>query len=354
MKIVNYTNKSRWNQIVKSFSNWDVYYLNEYAVSFMLHGDGVPYLIYYSDESCRICQVIMKNDIGKSKFFSNCLAQNKYFDISTPYGYGGPLSDGVVTEKSKVNFTKKLNDFAKKNKIVTQFVRFHPLYQNHLDYENVFEIQVVKDTIFVDTTKLDEINSNLDSKNRNMIKKAIKNGVKVTIDYGSKIAEFIDIYESTMDENHARKYYYFEKSYYEYIISNMSENTIFFYASNENGEIISAAIFFFNDKYMHYHLSGTKKEYRSFASMNLILYEAALWANKNGIIQLHLGGGLNTDDGLFRFKYKFNGKGKLPFAIGRNIFSKKTYDYLLKKRFELDSNFDKNNGNLIQYRKELT
>ena len=43
MEIITIEDKDKWNEIVKSFPHWDVYYLNEYAKSFGIHGDGVPY-----------------------------------------------------------------------------------------------------------------------------------------------------------------------------------------------------------------------------------------------------------------------------------------------------------------------
>ena len=40
LKIITTNNANQWNDIIKSFPSWDVYYLYEYAYSFELHGDG--------------------------------------------------------------------------------------------------------------------------------------------------------------------------------------------------------------------------------------------------------------------------------------------------------------------------
>ena len=154
-----------------------------------------------------------------------------------------------------------------------------------------------------------------------------------------------------MKENCASSYYFFEQEYYDYIIKEMSNNTVCFY-SYTDGIMIGTAIFFYNDKYMHYHLSGLLKDYRNMASMNLLLNDAAVWASNRGIKFLHLGGGVSTTDSLFKFKKQFNKNGKLPFYIGRNIFNKKAYDELLNIRKKIDSNFNVNNAHFIQYRKE--
>lgn len=40
MKLVR--DREEWNRLVKSFPNWDIYYLYEYVRSLELHGDGSP------------------------------------------------------------------------------------------------------------------------------------------------------------------------------------------------------------------------------------------------------------------------------------------------------------------------
>ena len=351
MQVITYLDKEKWNSIVKSFLKWDIYYLHEYAVSFMKHGDGYPLLFYYEDINCRLCYVAMLNDISQIKVFGGALPTSKYFDLTTPYGYGGPIIEGNFDALSQKKFMNELNDYCKQNNIVSQFVRFHPLLNNYIHMKDICEISQIKETIVIDTATPEVINNNMDSKNRNMIRKAPKKGVSIKRDTGKHIDEFIKIYEATMEDNCASSYYFFEREYYDYLIKEMSNNTVYFY-SYVDDIMISAAIFFYNEKYMHYHLSGMLKEYRNMASMNLLLNEAAVWAFKHGIKFLHLGGGVSATDGLYKFKKQFNKNGKLPFYIGRNIFNKKVYDELLNIRKKIDSNFNVKNSHFIQYRKE--
>lgn len=348
-KIIEAEDKFQWNNLVKSFENWDIYYLNEYAYSFSIHGDGRPFLLYYEDENCKMCDVIMKQDIHNFDELSN-IPKNQLFDCITPYGYGGLLCSGNVTKESYNIFYHNVKKFADDQKIVSQFIRFHPLIGNGVDLSDNIKILNLKQTIFVDTTSKDGIFNNMDKKNRNMIRKAQKNQVDIIYDKGEHLSEFIKIYNSTMNNNHADKSYYFSKEYYEYIINEMKENLIFFYAVYEN-KIISASIFFYNDKYIHYHLSGTLEEYKHLGATNLLLYKVALWANEHHIEAFHLGGGVSSKDSLFDFKKKFNKNGYLEFKIGRIIFNQEQYDFLIQRRIEKDKKFDKNNNFLIQYRK---
>ena len=54
MYVIKWNDKEEWNTQVHSFKDWDVYFLCEYAVSLMLHGDGFPYLFLFEDSKMRM------------------------------------------------------------------------------------------------------------------------------------------------------------------------------------------------------------------------------------------------------------------------------------------------------------
>lgn len=348
--VIELSESKKWNNIVKSFKNWDIYYTNEYATSLMLHGDGEPKLVYWEQGMKRVCYILMIEDLANVHIFKDYLNEGEYYDATVPYGYGGPLMSEYMTEEECNCFYNELCKELKKNNIISQFVRFHPLFAEQRCFYDNFEAVSFKDTIFIDTSDEENIWENMESSNRNMIRKSIKMGVKIYHDKGENINHFIDIYNETMDGHRAEDYYYFDKKYYDFLINNMSNNIEIFY-SYLGDIIIGASIFFYNDKYMHYHLSGVRKDYRKYASTNLLLYEAAKWANHCGIKKLHLGGGLNKEDSLFKFKKKFNKKGIVPFYVGRSICDNDKYETLLDIRQKIDATFDRNNSFLIQYRK---
>jgi hypothetical protein len=315
----------------------------------MLHGDGEPMLICYEDESARMCYVLMKNDIAGCALFKDRLPPGEFFDCETPYGYGGPLIDGEFSESSQKIFLAQLDTFCKENGIISQFIRFHPLLANQAFFSEISENVYMRDTIYIDTSSEDIIFANLDSKNRNMIRKARKAGVQVVRRPIGDYKAFLEMYCETMRQHNADDFYYFSEEYFEFMGNALKSNATIFYAMLDNRPI-SGAVFLFNDKIMHYHLAGMHREYRNLAAGNLLLYEAAGWAERNGITQMHLGGGLSENDSLFLFKKQFNKNGRLPFYVGRTIFIRSTYDWLLQVRKQLDPEFDVNNHFLIQYR----
>lgn len=333
---------------MKRFSDWDVYYLCEYAYSFKLHGDGEPLLFYYTDEDMQLCYVVMKADIAMDKRFDGVIECGKWFDLETPYGYGGPLVDGNVSEKSQRLFLSELSTYCKNNRIVSQFIRFHPLLDNATKLPLVFETRYLRDTIYIDTSAKDLILKNMDSKNRNMVRKAQKNGVSIVCKSIEEYLPFKDLYAETMQKDNAEEYYIFNDDYFN-AQNAMKDNSCIFYAMRENRPV-AGAIIYYNDRFAHYHLAGSHTEDRKYAPSNLLLYEVACWASEKGIKSFHLGGGMAPDDNLFGFKKQFNKLGRLPFYVGRTIFDRDGYNYLLNIRKKSDLLFEKNNKRMIQYR----
>lgn len=349
MEIVCIHQKDRWNEIVKEFKQWDIYYLNEYVHSLQLHGDGVPYLIYCEKDGSKLCYAVMQNDIAEFVPLSQYVPRGKYYDWTTPYGYGGPLTEGIISRQWIEEFMRELTEWCGKHGIISQFFRFHPLLQNQKVIESVSDVIYMKKTVYIDTLSEDIIFKNMTPNNRNMVRKAKKNGVNIVIDRGERLETFIKIYEATMKNNGAESYYYFEKEYFEDLINSLHDNLLFFYAEYE-GVPISASIFLYNENFMHYHLSGTLPEYRKLGATNLLLSEAAYWAANNGIKKFHLGGGLGIEDSLFSFKKHFNRNGEIDFCIGRNIFDNEMFENLVRIREQNDNDFDSSKPFLIKYR----
>lgn len=290
----------------------------------------------------------MQSDVADSPRFKGLIKPTSYYDLQTPYGYGGPLSDSPISDKAQINFLKEMGRYTKEHKIVSQFVRFHPILMNHEVAPLVFETRYLHDTIYIDTESTELILKNMDSKNRNMVRKAIKNGINIEKRNINQYQDFLPIYYETMKKDKADEYYFFGEEYFE-AQWGLRDNAKIFYAIKE-GSPIAAAIMYFNDQYVHYHLAGTSTEYRKYAPSNLLLYEVACWASQQGIKKFHLGGGITQDDNLFGFKKQFNKNGRLPFVIGRTIFSQDTYNELIEIRKVSESTFDCQNSRMIQYR----
>ena len=330
MQIYNINDTELWDDIVSSFANYDVYYLSGYVKAFQIHGDGDPQLLYYEAEGLKAIYVYMKRKTDIEG----------YYDSVTPYGYGGVLFDGDASEQNLQAFWKAYVEKMKEECIVDNFVRYHPVLANAVPMKQISTVIDLGKTIAFDLASPEVIWENIISKNRNMIRKAEKNGV--TIEHGKGmdlLDKFTEIYNATMDKDHAEEYYYFKRPFYESIYRDLQDNYEMFYAMYE-GRPIAMSIMIFANGRLNYHLSGSDIEYRNLAPSNLLLYKAALWGYEQGCKTFHLGGGVGSgEDNLYKFKAAFNNS-DYQFSIGKEIFDQEKYDELVALRAKQDPDFN--------------
>lgn len=336
-----------WDETVSGFEASDVYYMREYVKAFWLKGDGSPELFYFNNGRTKAINVVMKRDIGTLAYFRGKVEKETWFDLATPYGYGGFLIEGDDLEEVEEAYL----EYGKKNHIVSEFVRFHPLLGNWEKVKGLYCTACLGKTVAVQTETKAAVWSNMTSSNRNKVRKAKKNGLKTYWTRTPEIIEpFMELYEETMEKAGAEAYYYFPRAFYESILEDLKYNALWFYTELE-GRMAAASIFLFKNGNMHYHLSASRREYQHLAPTNLLLYEAALWAVENGYKRLHLGGGLGAgEDALYKFKKGFNRGADCEFWVGKRIFDKERYDKLVEIRRNGDKEFDLENRYFPLYR----
>lgn len=333
---------ANWDNLVRSFPNYDTYWLSGYVKAFQLHGDGEPLLFYYESKNSAVrgINVVMKRDIANAEQFYGKLEHGKYFDFSTPYGYGGWLIENPQNESTDCLF-EEYEQYCQKENIVSEFVRFHPVIKNHLVVGSHYETVQLGEVVTIDLAGPETIWENFSSKNRNVIRKAINNGIKIYNGRYPNIYEvFRNLYNKTMDKDNAKDYYYFKPEFYDSLLNDLAEDAQVFYAQMPDGTVIAASIMLAANKMMNYHLSGSLREYSSLAATNLLLYKAALWGCANGYRTLYLGGGVGLgEDNLFKFKRAFY-KGELNrFWIGKKVFLNECYEKLCRISSSSSSSF---------------
>lgn len=322
-----------WDAQVRSFREYDTYWLSGYAKAFQIHGDGEPLLFYYEDGTARGISVVMKRDVAKDRHFQGMIPEGLYFDFATPYGYGGWLLEGGPAD----GLMKAYEAWAKDHGIISEFVRFHPMIGNEAKAAPYYEVVRLGEVVHLELQPREAVWENISSKRRNEIRKAQKNGVEVS--YGRSEEDFETfrrIYNETMAKDEAEEYYYFGPEFYRSVYEDLSENSLVFKAEKD-GEVIASAIMLYANGRMNYHLSGSLTAYNHLSPTSLILLEAARWGAENGFQTFYLGGGVGSgEDGLFRFKRSFY-RGELThFFIGKKIFDPERYEELLRMRTEAE------------------
>ena len=343
LNIITVEDSEHWDDIVRSFKNYDVNYLNGYSKAFKLHGDGEPFLFYYDDGSTRAINVVMKRDIAESAFFKDNLLTNTWFDLSTLYGYGGFWVDGENYEA--VN--KAYDNYCREQGFVSEFVRFHLFsdYQPH--YSGTSETHTHNVVRSLDLS-LDEILSDFEHKVRKNLRRAAASGLNIEIDTtGARLDDFLNIYYGTMDRTSSTESFFFSREFFE-TLNKMKGNYVYLHVLSEE-QVISTEFVLYGSENCYSFLGGTNRDFFHMRPNDFLKYEIIKWAKEMDFKRFILGGGYGDDDGIFKYKKSFAPNGVCDFYIGKKIFDEEKYDKLNKLRKQ-DSTFNEQTLFFPKYR----
>lgn len=318
------SNSKKWQVLLNEIHSGDFYHTPSYH---FLDNSGQPVLLRFSLNSEIILMPIIIRQIPKTN----------YKDVTSVYGYAGPLSsEKNISENTKREFQKSLNDFFTRNNIIAAFSRLHPLilYQENI-LSGYGEVIPLNKTVSIDTTIEPVLQrQNFDKSLKYRLNQIRKRGVEIKkADNIEEIKQFVNIYLETMKRVSANKKYFFDLNYFLNFLDSKEYNSFVLLALYED-KIIAGSLFTVYGKIMQYHLSGTKNDYLKLSPMKLLVDEARLIASELGLEHFHLGGGYGgTNDLLFNFKTAFS-KNYYQFKIWLKIINENVYNNLVLKKFE--------------------
>lgn len=320
--------RERWDKLVRSFSDYDVYYLNGYVVAFMEEdeGNGEPILLYYENGEERAITVLFRRDVALEKGLDGKVEKGKYFDLITPYGYGGFL--GNIVDYDALNACYRA--YCVERGYVCEFTRFGLFTEYHRYYDGFVESRTHNVVRSLDLS-LDDMWMDFKQKVRKNVKRATQNGLEILIENtDAHLKEFLEIYYGTMERNDAEQGYYFSEKFYRRLLD-MKENIMFFHVLHE-GKVISTELVIYGAEHAYSYLGGTNREYFELRPNDFLKWEIIKWAKQKGLKTFVLGGGYGADDGIFQYKTCLAPNGIVDFYIGRRIFDICAYDMLCEKK----------------------
>lgn len=327
IKIISSEEHELWDNLVKSFANYDVCYLNGYARAFEINGDGKPQLIYVEIGNTRAINVVIKRDIALLSSFKAILSPGEWFDLSTPYGYGGFWVDGPDADGVNIAY----DEYCTNQGYVCEFVRFHLLSESFKTYNGHVESRMQNIVRTLDAP-LEKIMMDFEYSVRKNIKRSLENDLEIAFDTsGQTLPDFLKIYYLTMDRNKANQSFYFKQEFFETL--NSLENHLVYFFVKYKGIIVSTELILFGSENCYSFLGGTDEAYYNLHPNHLLKYEIIKWAKEQGLKRYILGGGYGENDGIFSYKKAFAPHGEINYYIGHKIFCKEKYDFLLKSRF---------------------
>ena len=317
-----------WEETVRAFPDYDVFYLPGYAKAFMEEnpGNGEPLLLLYEDGTDRAVNVVFRRDVGLDKKLERKVGTGQFFDLITPYGYGGFW--GTVTNWEKLN--REYTRYCADNHYICEFVRFELFtdYHEHFDGETETRTHNVVRSLDM---PMDVLWMDFKQKVRKNVKKAESHQLDIIRENtGEYLDDFLRIYYGTMDRTKAEGEYYFSRKFFENL-NRMKDNIMYFHTVYA-GKIVSTELVLYGAENVYSYLGGTDREYFDVRPNDYLKYEIIKWAQEKGLKQYVLGGGYGSDDGIYQYKLCLAPHGQTDFYIGRRIFDPETYRKLTELR----------------------
>ena len=158
-------------------SNIDFYFDEYYGKLYEKAENGEACIFKFESEFGSVEHQFIKREIPAEKL----PFEGTYYDIVSPYGYGGPVMTDVKPdnkEKLEAEFSKAFEEYCRENNIVCEFVRFHPIVENALDFKNTYNPKWDRNTLGTNLAAYDDPVSREFTKHcRKRIRQALNKGV---------------------------------------------------------------------------------------------------------------------------------------------------------------------------------
>lgn len=327
--------KEQWNSTLNEFKDKDVYF--EYAYFDLYRSEGEkPVLAFMESEYGKVAYPFMLRDIYFHGNMRETIEVGKFFDISTPYGYSGPIVEAASSDlkiKAMKLFYERFSKFCIDKNIVSEFIKFSPILKNHECMNSTVDVEFQKKMVAINLQDYgDPLYGELTHTRLKLVNKRKRKGLVAFAELNpDNIDAQRDIYLDTMCRKHASLPFMFDKKYFDNMIQNIDTDILVINIYYEE-ELISFGLCFLSKDILYAHVAGTKSEYKHMSPSDLCYAESISWGHANGYKYQFLGGGLTSseDDSLYLYKKSFS-KNDTEFDsyLGKKIWNSEDYNYLV-------------------------
>jgi serine/alanine adding enzyme len=359
----------------------DVYFTAAYHLVWQRNGDGVARGAIFESPGGTVLYPFLQRPLDALPFLGN--AWRGRSDITSAYGYGGPLTsvggeeppalpsspaiagpaaagdagapfDPIVSparSRLLAAFRAEFATWCRDEGVVSEFIRFHPLLQTKIGLEVAaasppVDVVPANTTIWCRLSTPEEHRAALSSSTRRNLRKADRAELTFGVETSDEAwARFAELYTATMRRREASDYYLFPPRYFADCRELLGDAAALLTVRrptsagdvdgdgglkavrmDEPGEIVAAAFFLRSERAIHYHLGGSDAAALAERPNNLLFVGAMDWGAELGAEAMHLGGGFRAggDDELFRFKAGFSPL-RARFHMGRCVQDEAAY-----------------------------
>lgn len=303
------------------------FHLTEYLLAEAQAEDGVTKIFFYEEDGkfAMMPEVIRK--INKLPYMGDL--NEELYDMIVPHEYGGIIAnckDSGIRQKLLEESVRYCED----NNIIFSFIRLNPYFEAQPDLftRAGFEVELNNHQVYVDLERSEEqIMKTYKSNVRRNIKRAERENLYFEImdTDDESMRRFQDIYKRAMDILEARRFLYFNKSYFEKLSDCKCSRLAV--VKDADGQIVAGCILLVLGDIVYYHLGCFDREYSQKRPMNYLMHSAIMWGKWKGYKIYHIGGG---SEGLMQFKTGFS-ETRIDYYIVSKVIDRGKYDMVCKK-----------------------
>lgn len=321
-ELISIQEHSRWQKVLDSLQIADIYYTSQYFLSALKLDPGEALLFYYKDDEGEVAYPFIKRQLNNTR-------ESSYFDITTPFGYGGPVLKAKNDYgKLAASFREIFVEYCENEKIIAEYIRFHPLEENahlfkdHLKISSLYETFTIKLKDYFTAGITSRLSDGDSEKDSDLVIKKLG-----TVRH---MFEFLVLYYSAARRREeADSYYFFTNDYFETLISSMGPNLHLFGAYHDN-KLVSACYVLTMGDTIYYHLEGSLSEADNDKAMQLLLLKVAEWGADNYYAYFHLGGDFQGEmHGEKPVKKGIANCDPEVFYIGQKVYNQQIYNHLV-------------------------
>lgn len=303
----------QWKSIQDEIGVFDFVHTYDFHKLSQENGEGEPLLFVAIGGDGRVlgCWPTLKRDIPGTD----------YLDLSSVYGYGGPLlAKDVDAAPILYALWQGMAEFG----AVSLFSRMHPLFADCIENE-AYRGDRLGEVVVIDVKPGEPHLPTYRGSHRREVVNAQEKGLMLKVDWDcTELSDFVDIYQNAMRDLSAREYYLFNEEYFQKIVT-AEDFKVFIIFATFDGVKVAASMFIITKGVMQYYLSGSDYNYRNFSASKAIIAKAHELAAELGVQHLILGGGVGSErDSLFKFKAGFSDNFK-PFYVVKKVLLEKVY-----------------------------
>ena len=315
--------KEEWTKYVTNSLIYDFYHTWYYH---SLDKSGKPCLFVYEEGDIYIALPFLQRPINESISF----------DLTSVYGYAGPISNidfGEMTEGLKENFKKAFNKFLLMEQNICVFSRLHPFINQQVLLKEIGGIYANGKTVAIDLTiPLEAQRAKYRKSTFEGIKRLRRKGYYVKeAESVDDIKTFVEIYAENMKRIGALDYYLFDEQYFINLLKaeEFRSKLVLVYLGDK---AICGSVYTSTNSIVEGHLIATLTDHIKESPAKLLIDEISLIGRKSNMKYFHLGGGVGgSEDSLFNWKAGFSDL-FLDFKTWRYVANEDAYNLLVEQR----------------------